>query len=68
MDVFFGPWARDRSQSPLCSSPGLLDNSPEQIRNKLKILAYVLETTEKNISKVLQNPPGISARNWGIKG
>ena len=26
-------------------SPGLLDNNPEQIRNKLKISAYVLETT-----------------------
>ena len=24
-------------------SPGLLDNNPEQIRNKLKISAYVLE-------------------------
>ena len=34
-------------------SPGRLDNNPEQIRNKLKISAYVLETTEKNISKVL---------------
>ena len=26
-------------------SPGLLDNNPEQIRNTLKISAYVLETT-----------------------
>ena len=26
-------------------SPGLSDISPEQIRNKLKISAYVLETT-----------------------
>ena len=26
-------------------SPGLLDNNPEQIRTKLKISAYVLETT-----------------------
>ena len=25
-------------------SPGLLDNNPEQIRNKLQISAYVLET------------------------
>ena len=29
----------------LLISPGLLDNNPEQIRNKLKISAYVLETT-----------------------
>ena len=29
----------------IVSSPGLLDNNPEQIRNKLKISAYVLETT-----------------------
>ena len=27
------------------SSPGLLDNNPEQIRKKLKISAYVLEET-----------------------
>ena len=27
------------------NSPGLLDNNLEQIRNKLKISAYVLETT-----------------------
>ena len=26
-------------------STGLIDNNPEQIRNKLKISAYVLETT-----------------------
>ena len=26
-------------------SPGLLDNNSEQIRNKLKISAYVFETT-----------------------
>ena len=26
-------------------SPGVLDNNPEQTRNKLKISAYVLETT-----------------------
>ena len=27
------------------ASPGVLDNNPEQIRNKLKIAAYALETT-----------------------
>ena len=27
------------------SSPGVLDNNPEQLRNKLKMSAYVLETT-----------------------
>ena len=32
-------------RSPSSTSPGLLDNNPEQIRNKLKISAYVLETT-----------------------
>ena len=34
-------------------SPGVLDNNPEQIRNKLKISAYVLEPTQKTISKIL---------------
>ena len=29
----------------IIDSPGLLDNNPEQIRNKLKISAYVLEAT-----------------------
>ena len=33
-------------------SLGVLDNNPEQIRNKLKISAYVLETAYKTISKV----------------
>ena len=31
--------------SGIAFSPGLLDNNPEQIPNKLKISAYVLETT-----------------------
>ena len=35
----------NRFRVQLSNSPGLLDNNPEQIRNKLKISAYVLETT-----------------------
>ena len=33
------------SQVGLSYSPGVLDDNPGQIRNKLKILSYVLETT-----------------------
>ena len=32
-------------------SRGVLDNNPEQIRNKLKISVYVLETTWKTYQK-----------------
>ena len=39
---------RSRGQS----SPGLLDNNPDQIRNKLKISAYVLEKTYQKSSKI----------------
>ena len=47
--IFFASGLRGVSEMCVAvmwpTSPGLLDNNPEQIRNKLKISAYVLETT-----------------------
>ena len=43
--VEFRASASQIRQAAVRCSPGLLDNNPEQVRNKLKISAYVLETT-----------------------
>ena len=42
--MFYNTFIKSFTTSSVQYSPGLLENNPEQIRNKLKISAYVLET------------------------